>query len=228
MSVFKKLFSAFKGGINDAAESVVDANQLRILEQEIREVRSAIRDADESLVSIMAKRKIAEKKVSDIQLSITQYEQNALSASEKGHQDLALECAQRVVELTQEKDVEQSQLDVFLQAENKLRTNVSSSKSKLKQLEQQLDLVKATGQVQKAQAATNASVYGASSKTSTALDSLNRIKELQSQKQAELEAQEELHDAESGQDLDKKLADAGINGERLDAQSELERILGKK
>ncbi|MBF9003631.1 PspA/IM30 family protein [Vibrio nitrifigilis] len=37
MSVFKKLFSAFKGGINDAAESVVDANQLRILEQEIRE-----------------------------------------------------------------------------------------------------------------------------------------------------------------------------------------------
>ncbi|WP_237476220.1 PspA/IM30 family protein [Vibrio eleionomae] len=36
MSVFKKLFSAFKGGINDAAESVVDANQLRILEQEIR------------------------------------------------------------------------------------------------------------------------------------------------------------------------------------------------
>ncbi|WP_342607377.1 PspA/IM30 family protein [Vibrio tritonius] len=228
MSVFKKLFSAFKGGVNDAAEAVVDANQLRILEQEIREVRTAIRSADESLVSIMAKRKIAEKKVSDIQASITQYEQNALSANEKGLQDLALECAQRVVELTQDKDTEQTQLDVFLQSENKLRTNVSSSKSKLKQLEQQLDLVKATGQVQKAQAATNASVYGASSKTSTALDSLKRIKELQAQKQAELEAQEELYNADSGNDLDKKLTEAGINGERLDAQSELDRILGKK
>ncbi|WP_242689409.1 hypothetical protein [Photorhabdus cinerea] len=39
-----------------------------------------------------------------------------------------------------------------------------------------MDLVKTTEQVQKAQAATHNSVVGASSKTSTALDSLERIK----------------------------------------------------
>lgn len=62
MSVWKRLMSAVKGGVNDAAEAVADSQALRILDQEIREAKEELRRSDQSLTQIMAKRKLAEQK----------------------------------------------------------------------------------------------------------------------------------------------------------------------
>ncbi|MCE1782499.1 PspA/IM30 family protein, partial [Enterobacter hormaechei] len=77
---------------------------------------------------------------------------------------------------------EQGLFESFQKAETTHRHTVQEAKKKVSQLENQVDLVKATEQVQKAQAATHSSVVGASSKTSTALDSLERIKSRQAEK----------------------------------------------
>ncbi len=45
MSVWGKLFSAVRGGINEAAESAADTQALRILDQEIRDADNALRKA---------------------------------------------------------------------------------------------------------------------------------------------------------------------------------------
>ncbi|KMW73185.1 phage shock protein A (IM30), suppresses sigma54-dependent transcription [Photorhabdus luminescens subsp. luminescens] len=227
MNVWKKLFKAIKGTVNNAAESVADGNALTILDQEIREAKAEIRRADESLVSIIAKRKMAEKRVSDIKNSITEYEGYARSAAGKGDNGLALECAQKVATLRDELEREQALFESFQKAETTHRHNVQEAKKKVSQLENQVDLVKATEQVQKAQAATQSSVVGASSKTSTALDSLERIKSRQAEKAAQFEAQQELHDSMTSGDLDKKLKEAGITSSAMSAEDELARILGK-
>ncbi|MCW7762226.1 phage shock protein A [Photorhabdus luminescens] len=227
MNVWKKLFKAIKGTVNNAAESVADGNALTILDQEIREAKAEIRRADESLVSIIAKRKMAEKRVSDIKNSITEYEGYARSAAGKGDNGLALECAQKVATLRDELEREQALFESFQKAETTHRHNVQEAKKKVSQLENQVDLVKATEQVQRAQAATQSSVVGASSKTSTALDSLERIKSRQAEKAAQFEAQQELHDSMTSGDLDKKLKEAGITSSAMSAEDELARILGK-
>ncbi|WP_036768011.1 PspA/IM30 family protein [Photorhabdus australis] len=226
-SVWKKLFKAIKGTVNNAAEAVADSNALTILDQEIREAKTEIRRADESLISIIAKRKMAERKVSSIGTSITEYENHARSAANKGDSGLALECAQKVANLRGELETEQSQLESFKKSEATLRRTVQEAKEKVSQLENQVDLVKATEQVQKAQAATHNSVIGASSKTSTALDSLERIKARQAEKAVQFEAQQELHDSETSSNLDKKLKEAGITSGSASAEDELARILGK-
>ena len=100
MSVWKKLFTAIKGGVNEAAESAADNQALRILDQEIREAKEELRKSDQALVSIIAKRKLAENKVSGLANSISEYEMHARAAMEKGEQDLALECAGKVAEFT--------------------------------------------------------------------------------------------------------------------------------
>ncbi|WP_108651813.1 PspA/IM30 family protein [Dongshaea marina] len=229
MSVWSKIFTAIKGGVNETAESIADSQALRILEQEIREAKEELRRSDESLVSIMAKGKMAQQKVDALQSSIGEYEEHARQAVAKGEQQLALECAQRVGKLKGEMEGEQAYREQFAQSEQTLRNNIAQAKDKLKQLEQQLDIVKATETVQKAQAAVSSRNVGANAKMRTAVESLDRIKQKQAERQAQLEASAEQAAEESGDALEKKLQQAGISsGGTSSAEDELARILGNK
>ncbi|MDW6004307.1 PspA/IM30 family protein [Vibrio mangrovi] len=226
MSVWKKLFTAIKGGANEAAEAIADQQALRILDQEIREAKEELKRSDQALVSIVAKRKLAEQKITSLEQGIAEYEAHARSAMEKGSQDLALECAQKVADLRNESSVENNYLEEFKKSEQVMRTNITQAKSKLRQLEQQIDVVKANEAVQKAQSAVSATNVGANAKMHTAVESLERIKKRQAERSAQLEAAAEMAEDNSSQSLDRKLAEAGITaGGTSSASDELERIL---
>ena len=228
MSVWKKLVTAVKGGANEAAEAVVDSQAIRILDQEMRDARAELRRSDNALTQIMAKRKLAQQKTDALNGSIAEYESHALKAHEKGDQQLALDCAQKVVELREQLASEQQYLDQFTQSEATLRQNISQAKANVRRMEQQIDMVKATESVQKAQVAVSSSHMGANSRMKTAAESLGRIQEKQQQRQAELEAASELALDESGSALDKRLSEAGITGSgTVSAEDELARLLGK-
>jgi phage shock protein A len=227
MSVWKKLFTAIKGGANEAAETVADSQVLRILEQEIREAKEELRKSDQALVSIVAKRKLSGQKVSAFEQSITEYEGHARHAMEKGNQELALECAKKVADLRNESDAETVYLNQFEKSEQVMKVNIAQAKDKLRQLEQQVDVVKANEAVQRAQSAVSATNVGANAKMHTAVESLERIKRRQAEKAAQLEAAAEMAEESSGSSLDKKLAEAGITaGGASSAEDELARILG--
>lgn len=229
MSIWKKLFTAVKGGVNEAAETIADSQALRILDQEIREAKEELRQSDSALASIIAKRKLSEQKVQALAQSISEYEQHAISAMEKGEETLALECAERVSKLRDEQEGEQRYLDQFSHSADTLRNNITQAKEKLRQLEQQVDVVKATETVQKAQAAVSARNVGANSKMRTAVESLDRIKQKQAEQQAKLEAAAEQYAEESGDALQAKLKQAGITGSANNsAKDELARILARK
>lgn len=228
MSVWKRLVTAVKGGVNEAAESVADSQALRILDQEIREAKEELRSSDHSLTQIMAKRKLAQQKVAGFEKSISEYEGHAQAASEKGDQALALDCALKVVDLRSQMEAEQQYVDQFTQSETTLRANISQAKNNLRRMEQQVDMVKATESVQKAQVAVSSKHLGANGKMKTAAESLARIQDKQNQRQAEMEAANELAADESGDELEKRLQNAGITGGNTSADDELARILGKK
>lgn len=226
MSVWRKLVTAIKGGATEAAQSVVDSQAIRILEQEIREAKDELRKSDHARTQILAKCKLAQQKVESLQVSIEQYEAHARKAIDSDRQ-LALDCAQKVADLKTEQETEQSYLDQFRQSEKQLANNINQAKANLKRLEQQVDMVKATESVQKAQVAVSSRHLGANSKMKTATESLARIQEKQNLRNAELQAAEELAADESSDDLEKRLAAAGIKGSKTSADDELSRILGK-
>ena len=227
MSVWKKLVTAVKGGANEAAQAVADNQAIRILEQEMREAKDELRKSDQSLTTIMAKRKLAEKKVASLATSIAEYEKHAMSANEKGDQQLALDCAQKVVDLRAQSETEQQYAEQFTTSEKTLRQNIAQAKSNVRRMEQQIDMVKATESVQKAQVAVSSRHLGANSKMKTAAESLTRIQEKQQQRQAELESAEELAADENGDSLEQRLKQAGISGSNSSAEDELAKILGK-
>ncbi|GAC21958.1 PspA/IM30 family protein [Paraglaciecola arctica] len=226
MSVWRKLITAVKGGATEAAQSVADSQAIRILEQEIREAKDELRKSDHARTQILAKCKLAQQKVDSLQASVEQYEAHARKAVDTDRQ-LALDCAQKVGDLRAEQDGEQKYLDQFKQSEKQLAVNIKQAKSNLKRLEQQVDMVKATESVQKAQVAVSSRHLGANSKMKTATESLSRIQDKQNLRNAELQAAEELATEESSDDLSKRLAEAGIAGGNASADDELSRILGK-
>jgi phage shock protein A len=228
MSVWKRLVTAVKGGANEAAEAIADNQALRILDQEIREAKEELRSSDHSLTQIMAKRKLAQQKVASFETSVSEYEAHAKAANEKGDQALALDCARKVVDLRSQMDAEQQYVDQFTKSETTLRTNISGAKNNLRRMEQQVDMVKATESVQKAQASVSSRHLGANGKMKTAAESLTRIQAKQEQRQAELESAEELASDESGDSLEQRLQEAGIGGSNASAEDELAKILGNK
>lgn len=227
MSIWKKLITAVKGGVNETAEAVADSQALRILDQEIREAKEELRQSDHALTQIMAKRKLAEQKVSSFNGSVAEFEAHAVAANAKGDSQLALDCARKVVELRTQMEAEQEYVDQFTQSEKTLRQNISQAKSNLRRMEQQVDVVKATESVQKAQEAVSSRHVGANSRMKTAAESLSRIQGRQKERQAQLEAANELAADESGDELEKRLKEAGITGSNTSADAELARILGK-
>ncbi|GAC15927.1 PspA/IM30 family protein [Aliiglaciecola lipolytica] len=226
MSVWRKLITAVKGGATEAAQSVVDSQAIRILEQEIRDAKEELRKSDHARTQILAKCKLAKQKVDSLKTSIAEYEAHARKAVDSDRQ-LALDCAQKVSDLTAEMETEQEFLDQFTQSEKQLAKNIDQAKANLKRLEQQVDMVKATESVQKAQVAVSSRHMGANSKMKTATESLSRIQDKQKMRSAELEAAEELASSDASSDLEKRLAEAGIKGGKSSADDELKRILGQ-
>jgi phage shock protein A len=98
----------------------------------------------------------------------------------------------------------------FADSEAQLRRAVAQTEASLKRLKQQVDTVKATEMVQRAQSAVAARHSGANSSMGSAVDSLERLKSKQTERAARFEAASELADSTEEVSLDDKLKAAGI------------------
>ena len=210
MSIWAKVATAVRGGVSEAGEAIVDKQALRILEQEIRDADSELGRSKESLTGIIAKRKLADKKVDSLKSSLTEYEGYAMQALDKDDDGLAIEIAEKIAGLETELLGEEGLAKAFSESEGQLRKTVGQTQANLKRLKQQVDTVKATESVQRSQAAVAARHSGAGSSMRSALDSLDRLKSKQAERAAKFEAASELAESTEEVSLDTKLKAAGI------------------
>jgi phage shock protein A len=210
MSIWAKVATAIRGGVSEAGEAIVDNQALRILDQEIREADSELSRSKDALTGIIAKRKLADKKVGSLKSSLTEYEGYAMQALDKGDDGLAVEIAEKIAGLETELLGEEGLAKSFSDSEGQLRKTVAQTEANLKRLKQQVDTVRATEIVQKSQAAVAARHSGAGSSMGSALESLERLKTKQAERAAKFEAASELAESTEEVSLDAKLKAAGI------------------
>lgn len=228
MSIWAKVATAVRGGVNDAGESIVDHQALRILDQEIRDADGGLSKSKDALTDIIAKRMLADKKVESIKASLAEYEGYAMEALDKGDNDLAGEIAEKIAGLETELAGEAGLAKSFINSETQLRTAVAQTESNLKRLKQQVDTVKATEKVQRAQAAVAARHSGASSGMRSAVDSLERLKTKQAERAAKFEAASEMAKSTQEVSLEDKLKAAGIVDGGAGRDDVLERLKAKR
>lgn len=226
MNIWSKMITALKGGVNEAGEAIVDAQALRILDQEIRDASEELNKSRDGLASIIAQQKLAEENVTSLKADIKKNEGFILAALEKKDNDLAKEVAVRVANFENKLESETGAAKRFKEQADSLRESINNAQSQIKQLKQQTETVKATEAVQRAQKVVAQRHSGSNSKLRTALDSLDRIQENQKLNAAKMNAAEELSQEASGSSLDQKLEDAGITSSTK-AQDVLDRIKAK-
>ncbi|VVP61646.1 hypothetical protein PS880_06314 [Pseudomonas fluorescens] len=150
-----------------------------------------------------------------------------MAAIQANREDLALEVAEAISTLTNELDVEQKQASEFGGYADSMRKDITKAEARIKSLRQQVDMAKARDSVQKAQVSASIASGGANGKLETAVGTLNRLQAKQQQRAAELQAQDELADASTGNDLERKLREAGITPNEGSANAILERLKQK-
>jgi len=226
MSVWMKLVTAVRGGANEAAEAVVDNQALRILDQEIRDAETALKRARGDLAGLMANAKRMEKRVAELTDKADRDMANARAAVQAGRQDLAEALAGRIQTARSELDRESGDLQRLRAQQASMMQTVQQTEARITTMKREIESVKATESLQKAQSAIAATQSGVNSRLGSAMGSLERIKSRQEQTAARIEAGEELAALQSGSDLDQKLLEAGIGGSGASTDSIMAEILG--
>ncbi|MDN3637708.1 PspA/IM30 family protein [Simiduia curdlanivorans] len=228
MNIWAKMMTALRGGVNEAGEAIVDSQALRILDQEVRDASEGLKLSKDSLAEIIARQKLAEQKVAGLQKKVEEHEAYAVKALDKSDEALALEVAGKIADFENQLKQEQESVQAYAANADKLRAAIKQTEQNLKRLKQQVDTVKATDNVQRAQAAVAERHSGSNSKMRTAMDSLERIKERQELKSAQMAAASELAQEDSDVSLQAKLEAAGIASSGASAADVLERLKNKK
>lgn len=228
MAIWSKIFTLGRAGAHEAGAAVVDANALRILDQEIRDADKAQGKARDDLAGLVARRRILETEVESFRAQAAKYEASARIAVEKGNMDLARQVAQRIADLEQDIALKSPQVEDMRAAEEQIHTAVAQTDRKIEQLRREVEVVKVNESVQKAQATVASGSIGAGNKLSSAADSLARIRERQAIRGERIKAAGELEDRRTGADLDEKLRQAGILPGQSSADDVLARLTAPK
>jgi phage shock protein A len=228
MKLWMKMITALRGGANELGEAVVDTQALRILDQEIRDASDELKKSKDSLAEIIARQKLAQEKANNSMSEVEKYEGYAIKALEKNDETLALEVAEKISVLEVQLHQNKQSASQFGVSADSLRVAINQSEHNLRHLKQQIDTVKATESVQKAQAAVAQRHNGSNSKMRTAMDSLERIKEQQALKSAKLSADQEVSSENTKGSLQAKLEEAGIVTNSNKASDILEKLKNRK
>jgi len=226
--VMSKIWTAIRGGAREAGESIVDANGIRIFEQEIRDAQGNIAKAKSSLTEVMARKMQSSRKLNQLNEQISEHEGYATQALNKGDESLAMEVAQKIADFEQQRN-EQKTIVVRLESQiDQLKKHVQAAEKTIADHERELAIVKTTESVQKATIQVTDNLSANNSGLTSARQSLERIKKRQDMRQDKMEAGDILSAELAGSDLTAKLKAAGITEGESNASAVLARLKAGK
>ena len=192
-----------------------------MLEQHIRDAKAELDKAGKSRVDLLARVKLSHDKLKDLRERKASLE----ALSKNVNPSLINEVAEEIARLENLITAEEQVLSNLEVSRDGVEKAVTATAQRIAQFEQQMEVVKATEAMQRAQQAVTTSTVGASSSVSTAAESLKRLQTRQAERQARLDAAAQLEKVADGRDLDEKLAEAGIgDSNKSSAQDVLARL----
>jgi phage shock protein A len=225
--LWRRLVAAVRGGVSEIGEAIAESQALRILDQEIRDNDAELHRVRTSLAETLARYKVAQDKLAALTRKSEEYEGYAIKALQSGEQALARELAAKIALLEIEADGETVRVHELSEGVTHLRKVVAQYETTIKRLKKQVDTVRATESVQRAQAAVAGRQQASDTRVRTALDSLERIKRKQIERGARLRANEDAMATDEDEALQAKLRRAGIIGGDDRAASVLSRLQQK-
>ena len=228
MNVISKLVTALRGGLNEAGEALADSQALRILDQELRDASEELNQTRANLATLIARHKLSEEKVADLQVQISEHEGYALKAMEIEDVSLARDVASQIAELEAQTVAENAACETLGRSVQQLRQVAEQASRELNMLKQQVSTLRVNQSVNRAQASVSARYSGNESRLQTAKDSLERLQQQQDLESRTLAASQEIQDETRSTSLKERLEAAGIKPAADTAEAVLERLRKRK
>lgn len=225
MSAWGKIFTAIRGGVNEAAEAAADSQSMRILDQEIRDAEQSLRQARSDLAGIMASNKSLMRRIEENRTKEAKDTDSARAALNAGRTDLAQGLAQRIANIRGELQRDEGELNQLMPRQQQMLRAIQDTEARITQMKREVDNVKANEALLKAQSSLAHSQSGINTRLGNAVDSLERIKKRQEMTAGRIEAGAELAALENGSDLDRQLREAGIGGTSQSADDILAQLM---
>lgn len=226
-ALWRRLVTAVRGGVNELGEAIAESQALRILDQEIRDNDDELHRVRANLAETMAHCKVAQERLAAANVGLEEYEGYALKALKAGEDALVREIAARISLLETERDSHAGQAQTYAEDIAHLRKMAAQLEATIGRLKQQVDTVRATENVQRAQAAVANRREGSDVRVRTALDSLERIKRRQAERDVRFDAAHTIKDGVGDEALDAKLRRAGIIADEDRTEAVLSRLKKK-
>lgn len=227
MKILKSIMTAIRGGASEVGEAIVDANAVRILEQEIRDAEVALAKSKQSLTAMKATEIQLQRKINTLKEDVNSLESKAMAALNKGEEALAAEVAERIAEKESEAMELQGEFTATQTNVAKVGKMIRSYEKTIQKNKRDLDKVKTVEQLQKATSAISSNIAATGSADNNVKQALQRVKDKQQKFEDRFAAGEWM--AEQGEDdLDARLAQAGIGESGSAGNSVLERLKKKQ
>jgi phage shock protein A len=224
MSVIGKLITLLRGSARELGDSIIDANGVRIYEQEIADSRTAIAKAKEELTGIMAKEMQSAREIEHARAEVARLETLAVEALDKHKETLAEEVAIKVAEQEVELEQQTRAHAEYAVYAVRLKELIKASENKIREHEREVQMTRATESVYKATQTISENIGSSGSKLISAKESLERIKKRHEDLADRMSAADALEEEFSTKALEQKLAEAGIGDNAQRKEKALERI----
>ena len=224
MSIWSKLNTLLRATAHEPVEHLVDANAIRIFEQEIRDAENAIVQAKYQLATVMAEKKQLLRHNQALTENIAIKEQQAVAALDKNNDALAQDIAAVIAEDECLLQDQRKQADYLEQQEIRLKRQLRVAAQTIQRYQRELTLAKANRSAQKALGQLQGYSNGLSSSLEEMAVSLERIQKRQNRSTDMDEAMQEINADMNGERLDERLKQAGIKTGKHDAEAVLERL----
>lgn len=224
MSLWQKLNTLFRASAQEPLEALVDANSIRIFQQELRDAEQAIARSKRELACVIAEKNRLQRHNQALRENLAGKENQAKQALQKGEDALALELAEVIADDEQILSVQDRQLEQLKQQEKFLRKQLKQVVRVVASYHAELRLARANQSAENAVKQLRGYSRGLSSQMVQMEDSLQRIRQQQQRFSDFDEAMMAVEADCNGQSLNDRLKAAGIARDKADVDMILERI----
>ncbi len=144
MGIFSKLTTLARGAARESAEVILDANAIRVFEQEIVDVEESIQLRKQAMSEVIVARNQIDREIESIKLIISKREDQARALLDEGSDgDLIDEIASDIVQYEETYDDLQTQHKVMTKRILKMETALRRALSEIVQYRRDLRLARA-------------------------------------------------------------------------------------
>jgi len=222
------MFTALRGAGSDIGESIIDANAVRILEQEIRDAEDAIGKARQSLTRLKGNEIKLKRAVNSLEADVADYEVKAMEALDADEQDLAAKVAERIAELETERDEKSTEHKKLSDEVESINSMIKNRNKIIQKNKRELEKIKTIKELQKTTTSISSNIAATGSNQHRVKKALERVKAKQERWRDNMEAGEWMAVEDGTDDLDRELKDAGIGSPASKGNSVLERLKAKQ